>query len=235
MAKNSPPWSRSQARRLDREAPERLGMPSLLLMENASAALAAAIRQICGENEAPGELVFLCGPGNNGGDGYAAARRFLGGGLPTSILALDAPDPSRAPDAALNREIFLRSGGRLEPLPAPDRLPDRLRAREALLVDALFGTGLSRPLEGRALALVEAVARAGRPVVAVDLPTGLDADSGEVLGAAIPARVTVTFAAPKRGFALGEGPALVGRIVVADLGVPPWLVEEIGRWSEDRQ
>jgi NAD(P)H-hydrate epimerase len=202
-------------------------MPSLLLMENASAAVATAVREVLAGEGSISEVLFLCGKGNNGGDGYAAARRFLGAGIPVSVLALGAPDPARAPDAALNREIYVRAGGRVEPFPAPEIFADRLRSEPCLLVDALFGTGLARPLEGATRALVEAIGSASRPVVAVDLPTGLDADSGAILGAAIPAAVTVTFVAPKRGFTFGSGPSLVGRVVVADLGAPPWLVREI--------
>ncbi len=209
--------TRRSSRELDRMAERVLGIPTLLLMENAGAALAAeALRLLAPPLEG---LLFLCGPGNNGGDGYCAARRLLDDRHRLEVYSLgDRPDPGSA--AGRNRSILENAGLAVPACPRPSELA-RLLQRPVLVVDALFGTGLSRPLEGEAADVVDSVNASGRPVLAADIPTGLDADSGEILGRAIRATETVTFAAPKRGFFLSAGPSHVGKVLVGDLGIPP--------------
>jgi NAD(P)H-hydrate epimerase len=197
----------AQARALDRDAVERLGMPSILLMENAARGVAAAA-QAMGER-----FVVLCGPGNNGGDGLAAARH-LGAGARVFLLA--EPDAQRAPDAALQLRILRNAGFAVEVgrLPEPD-------AERSVWIDALFGTGLTRPLGGAAARWVEFFNAAAGPKLCVDIPSGLHGDRGDVLGVACRADVTVTFEAPKHGLLVPAARALVGRLVVVPLGLPP--------------
>lgn len=198
----------AEARAIDRDAEQRLGMPTILLMENASRAVAEQAAKL-GER-----CVVLCGAGNNGGDGLAAARHL--GRDRCAVYLLAEPDPQKAPDAALQAKI-LRAAGWTLPVGA---LPDLDAHRGAVVVDALFGTGLQRPLAGDALRWVELCNRAAGPKLAVDIPSGLHGDTGAVLGAAVRADVTVTFVAPKVGMTIGDGPRCCGRIVVAGLGLP---------------
>jgi NAD(P)H-hydrate epimerase len=204
----------AQARALDRDAEQRLGMPSLLLMENASRAVAEQAR-LLGER-----FVVLAGPGNNGGDGLAAARHL---GRAASVHLLAEPDPQKSPDAALQLRI-LRAAG--QPV-VTGSLPDPEHGVGAVWIDALFGTGLERPLQGPALQWVQALDAARGRKLAVDIPSGLHGDTGAVLGAAVHADVTVTFAAVKLGMTLGDGPRCCGRIVVTALGLPE---ERAGGW-----
>lgn len=197
----------AEARQIDRDAVDRLGMPSILLMENASRAVAEQARRM-GDR-----YVVLCGPGNNGGDGLAAARHL---GRSGAIHLMAEPDPDRSPDAALQLEILKRAGYRI----VRGRSPEPRDHDGAVWIDALFGTGLTRPLSGDSARWVEAFNSGVGPKLSVDIPSGLHGDSGEVLGVACRADVTVTFAAAKVGLTLPGASDYVGEIVVASLGIP---------------
>jgi len=190
-----------------------LGTPGIVLMERAGRAIVRAITA----RFPPTPTLVLCGPGNNGGDGWVVARRLEALGWPVRVTSL--VDPARLKgDAAA---AFARRAG-----PWSAELPGELDDRW-LVVDALFGTGLDRPLEGTARAWVERLARHGGPIVAVDVPSGVDGASGVVLGAAAPARLTVTFCRPKPGHLLLPGRELAGELVVADIGIPDSVVAEV--------
>lgn len=195
-----------QARAIDRDAVERLHMPTLLLMENAARAVAEQARAM-GER-----FVVLAGTGNNGGDGLAAARHL---GRNCTVHLLGEPDPAKSPDAALQLRI-LRAARYPVLVSAPAFDPQG----RCVWIDALFGTGLQRPLEGAALAWVQRFNEATGPKLCVDIPSGLHGDTGAVLGDACRGDVTVTFVAPKVGMTIGAGPHLCGRVVVAPLGLP---------------
>ncbi len=197
----------SQARQIDRDAVEKYGMPSILLMENASRAVAEEARKL------GVRYVVLCGPGNNGGDGLAAARLL---GPRGAIHLMAEPDPNRSPDASLQLEILRRAGYPIVVGEPPD--PDE--HRHAVWIDGLFGTGLTRPLTGEGARWVEVFNAGAGPKLSVDIPSGLHGDTGEVLGVACRADVTVTFAAAKVGLTVKNAKRFVGRIVVAPLGVP---------------
>ncbi|MDX1485420.1 MAG: NAD(P)H-hydrate dehydratase, partial [Alphaproteobacteria bacterium] len=162
----------------------------------------------------------LSGPGNNGGDGFVIARHLAAAGWPVRLALLGEEGRLRG-DAALNAGRRRAAGGDIEP-PTPDVLDGA-----GLVVDALFGAGLARALEGAALALIEAVSAAGLPVVAVDMPSGVDGDSGRVLGAAAAARLTVTFFRKKPGHLLLPGKALAGEIEVIDIGIPDAVLADV--------
>lgn len=180
------------------------GVSGQVLMDNAGAAVADAIRSRWN----PRPVVVLCGPGNNGGDGFVIARRLAEAGWPVRLGLLGARESLKgdAADAA-ERWTGLTETAETEML-----------AGKPLVVDALFGAGLTRPLEGTARVLVEAMA--GCDVVAVDVPSGVHGDSGAILGTAPKAALTVTFFRRKPGHLLLPGRALCGATVVADIGIP---------------
>jgi hydroxyethylthiazole kinase-like uncharacterized protein yjeF len=159
----------------------------------------------------------LCGPGNNGGDGFVAARHLADAGWPVKLALLGSPEKLSA-EAAHAASLW---NGPLEPLSA------ECLEGAGIVIDAIFGAGLSRPLDGKALALVETLAGRQMPTCAVDIPSGLDGASGTVLGAAAPAELTVTFFRKKPGHLLYPGRGLCGDVLVADIGIPASVLDEI--------
>lgn len=220
--------TRAEVRELDRRAVQDYGVPSLLLMENAGRACAAAAAELLVGGR--GEVVVLCGPGNNGGDGLVVARTLWNRGRDARVLWIGGRSAEEGSgDVRANARMWRALGREIEPvvsLQDADELGRSLE-RADVVVDALFGTGLSRPVEGLFARVIRAVNRSGRAVLAVDVPSGLDADRGEVLGEAIRATRTVTFVAPKAGFERGRAPDLLGRWEVAEIGIPRPLLEAL--------
>jgi NAD(P)H-hydrate epimerase len=219
--------SRAEMRALDRRASEEYGMPSIVLMENAGRACAEeALRVLAGTRAGP--VLVLCGPGNNGGDGLVIARTLHNRGVEVRALFVGprAKLAQAAADVGTNLRLWTGLGQTLatvEDARGADAL-EQSCDRAELVVDALFGTGLDRPLCEPWTSAIRAVNASRRPVLAVDLPSGLDADTGAELGAAVRAAVTVTLVARKPGLALGRGPERAGRVVVAEIGIPrAWL------------
>ena len=185
------------------------GVPGSLLMEHAAQGVADALRR-----RAPGGCaLFLCGPGNNGGDGYAAARLWKQQGGRSVIVELS---PDAKGDAGLNRTLALLAE---IPIRAASLLHGQLPDCD-IIVDALFGTGLSRPVDGPAAVLIHLANESGRPIVAVDIPSGLDGTTGKPTGPRIIASETVTFHRMKPGLLLGEGPRFCGEITVHPILIP---------------
>ena len=223
----TPVMSRDDVRELDRATIES-GTASLELMERAGACIVESLQRR--RNELLGRacrqqprVLIVAGSGNNGGDGYVLARLLrIAGWMPQ--VAHVGRDPKDEGDCAVNRERWLAEGGRILDAGATRELLAPGGAREVdLIVDALFGTGLDRDLDGDATATVEAVNRYAAhnaiAVVAVDVPSGLCADTGDVLGCAVRARLTVTLGAAKPGLFVGSGPDFSGRVDVADIGL----------------
>ena len=228
-----PVLGRDAVRELDRRAIEERGVPSLLLMENAGRACADEALDMLDDEEAPvgdAPVVILCGPGNNGGDGLVIARSLLEGAVLARVVLVGGAErlERASADVRANARRWRDLGCALESVESEEDVerlaPDLERA--PLVVDALFGTGLTRPLEGVFAGVIEAANRSGAPILAVDLPSGLDADTGEVLGTAVRAARTVSFVAAKPGFTRGAGPELCGRVRVAEIGIPRDLVED---------
>jgi hydroxyethylthiazole kinase-like uncharacterized protein yjeF len=220
-------------READRHTIEDLGVPGLELMENAAAGVVDALRECYPEAR---RILILCGRGNNGGDGLAAARLLAGGGLEIKVLLFAKPE-HLSPDAAENFRqaestgvsIVVVEGEDLSALDielAPDP-PD-------LVVDALLGTGIDRPLGGRLAHVVQKIEGAALVVVAVDVPTGLSGSSAGVPGPVMPAELTVTFAALKHCHVLPPACLHCGEVAVVDIGIPPSVVENGSdlRWVE---
>jgi ADP-dependent NAD(P)H-hydrate dehydratase / NAD(P)H-hydrate epimerase len=191
------------------------GVPGIVLMENAGAAVARAIA----ERFAPRPALVLCGPGNNGGDGFVAARHLASRGWPVQVALLGARERLRG-DAAQAAGAWHGAVLPLDPALVPGA---------QLVADGLFGAGLARPLDGAARDAIEAVGRADVPVVAIDIPSGVHGDTGTVLGAAPRAALTVTFHRAKPGHFLLPGRDHVGELVVADIGIPEGAIDASGR------
>ena len=210
-------YSAAQVRELDRCAIERHGIPGYELMTRAGHAALDTLRRAWPQARS---VCVLCGPGNNGGDGYVLARVARAQNLRTYVVALT--DPQRlAGDARHAYEDFAAACGACE-----DWRPALLQEVD-VVVDAVFGTGLSRTVEGRAADVFDCVNTTGRPVLALDIPSGLHADTGHALGTALRADVTITFIGRKVGCYLGSGPDTVGRLVFDDLGVPPAVYDAL--------
>lgn len=214
-----PVLTREQSRDLDQKLIA-AGVPSLLLMENAGRGAAEVIERQLPEARS---LCVVCGPGNNGGDGFVLARRWLTLGKPVKVHVHGAL-ASLSVDARVQYLAYLAVGGQLL---SRTELESSC-AQADVVVDALFGTGLSRPIEGAVADLVRAINSQPKPVVALDLPSGLDANTGARLGECVQATFTVSFATAKRGCATFAGAKLSGRVFVVDIGAPLPLVQLSG-------
>lgn len=203
-------YSAAQVRAMDAHAIGQLGIPGYTLMCRAGE---AAFEQLGEGWPDARELLVLCGAGNNAGDGYVLARLALHAGLSVTVAALSDPAGLRG-DAAQAWQDFSAAGGRHRPFE-----PALLRST-ALVVDALLGTGLDREVTGDYASCIRALNESGKPVLALDLPSGLNADTGAVMGLAVRATHTITFVGLKSGLFLGAGPDHVGELSFATLGVP---------------
>jgi NAD(P)H-hydrate epimerase len=220
------PLSREEVRLVDSRAAEELSMPTVILMENAGRGAAAWIR----DQGVPSgtKVLILCGPGNNGGDGGVVARHLDLWGHSVRVIWF-TPASRLKGDAAVQFQILERAGFDQA---CWDDGPSNIRGRldAALMgadcvVDALLGTGLTRPVEGILREVIVAVNRSSKPIFALDLPSGLDADSGQPLGEAIRAHATITFVAPKLGFTAPGAADYTGAVTVVEIGVPRVLLE----------
>jgi NAD(P)H-hydrate epimerase len=214
-----------QVRDLDRRAIEEYDLPSLVLMENAGRGAAELLISL----GIHGPVAICCGKGNNGGDGMVMARHLHNQGIPVVVHLFVKPEDLTG-DAALHWSIVNKASIRTRVWPVVNdaSLTEELAAAE-WIVDALFGTGLDGPVRtplDRAIAAINASPGA---TFAVDIPSGLNADSGEPMGTTIRARHTATFVAPKAGFANPAARAWLGRVHVLDIGAPRRLLDETVR------
>jgi NAD(P)H-hydrate epimerase len=222
----NPILSREQIRRIDQLAIERYGMVGLVLMENAGRNAAALLRDSYGP---VGRALIFCGPGNNGGDGFVIARHLHNAGW--SVRLALAGDPTRmTPDAKANHAIV--QGMRLDISEAPDvETQAGLAASihpDDVVVDALLGTGFRGEVRSPTAELIHALnASARRAMIAVDVPSGLDCNTGAPSNATIQADLTITFVAAKKGFTAASATPYVGRVEVVDIGAPRELLDEV--------
>ena len=214
--------TRAQVREVDRIAIEEYGIPGVVLMENAARAVAAAAMKLMVDFRTSRTLI-LCGGGNNGGDGLAVARHLHNHGADVELML--TVDPARyAGDALVNWRVVRAMG-----LAVRQATPDAVRAADdRLVIDAIFGTGLAEAPREPFGAIAAAIAESENPVLAVDLPSGLDCDTGEPLGdAAVVADRTVTFVAEKAGFSNPRAARYLGEVVVGDISCPRELISRV--------
>jgi ADP-dependent NAD(P)H-hydrate dehydratase / NAD(P)H-hydrate epimerase len=211
-------------RKYDEYAIDTWGIPSAVLMENAGRSTYRLMKEryLSGR----GRVAILCGKGNNGGDGFVIARYALRDGLETDVFLSGDPSGVRG-DAQLNMELFKALGGKVTVVEDGITLDDRLRASD-IVVDALFGTGLAKEVTGIEKAMIEAINRSGKAVIAVDIPSGLDGLKGVPLGVAVNATHTYTYGYPKIGLLLHPGLAYRGRMTVVDISLPTSAEKNIG-------
>ncbi|MFN0056634.1 MAG: NAD(P)H-hydrate epimerase [Planctomycetales bacterium] len=228
LPRHKPSWpmTRAEVRDVDRRALEQYGIPGVVLMENAGRGAAELLLSL----GARGPVVICAGKGNNGGDGFVMARHLDGAGIAVRVLLFC--DPSELTrDAAVHYGILQAAGlagsvyrSVTDPLPL-----ERELASADWIVDALLGTGAKGPARPPLSQVIEAINRSGRFVLAVDIPSGLDCDTGEPLGACVKAHHTVTFVARKIGFEMPGALGWTGQVSVAPIGIPRKLVTDLLR------
>jgi NAD(P)H-hydrate epimerase len=215
----------AQMREADRYTIDEIGIPSLVLMENAGRQVVAAI-EAAYEAQLNGRIAVLCGRGNNGGDGFVVARTLMQRGVDCAVFVIGVVAEVRG-DARVNLDILGRLG--VTVVEINDEQTWELHFSEisqcSLIVDAIFGTGLSQALRGMLETVVADINASGIPIVSIDLPSGLSADTPQLVGDCIDASMTVTLAAPKLPLILPPGEAHAGDVVIADIGVPTEVIE----------
>ncbi|HLJ11997.1 MAG TPA: NAD(P)H-hydrate epimerase [Planctomycetaceae bacterium] len=218
------PLTRQQVRDVDRRAIAEYGLPGVVLMENAGRGAAELLVRL----GASGRIVICAGKGNNGGDGFVIARHLGFSEIQTSVLLFCQPEDLTG-DAALNYRVLAKAGQEMIVMgAAPDvaRL-DRHLAAADWIVDALLGTGTQGAIREPYLTAIAAINRSGKKVLAVDLPSGMDCDTGQSLGACVRADHTATFVARKVGFDAPAAAPFTGQVHVIDIGVPRRLLTDI--------
>jgi NAD(P)H-hydrate epimerase len=211
-------YSVEAVREVDREAIERLGIPGYTLMTSAAM---EALDEAIALYPAAKRWQVVCGAGNNGGDGYVLAKLAAQRGISVSVIAIAAPEKLTG-DAAIAYADYVADGGRVESWQgAPD-------AHAEMIVDALLGSGLDRDVDGQYADVIDAINVHPAPVMALDIPSGVDGDTGAIRGTAVRANLTVTFVGLKTGLFLNDGPDCVGELRFSDLQIPHKCYEQSG-------
>lgn len=215
--------TRDEVRAFDFHAINNLGIPGVVLMENAGRTCAEFIIEKLKDIKAPKVCIF-CGTGNNGGDGYVIARHLSNKNFKIKV-AICGDKKKIKGDAKINLDILERMGESIECFDLvkeniDERFENLINGSE-MIVDALFGTGLNGQLRGEYAKLINIINNANLPILAVDIPSGLDCDTGELLGAAVKANYTVTFVAVKKGFISKKASLYTGQVIVASIGIVP--------------
>jgi NAD(P)H-hydrate epimerase len=214
--------TRAEVRELDRRAIEYYGIPGVVLMENAGRAVAEEAVKMLPTKDTK-RVALFCGKGNNGGDGFVAARHLNNHGVEVEVYLLcKSEEVASSLDAYTHLGIIQKMGLPVREVITPKEVKEilpRLKGSD-LLIDALLGTGLTGNVREPYKTLIKGLNSLGSPMLSVDIPSGLDCDEGLPLGVAVKATKTVTFILPKVGFFKNQGPAYVGELVVADIGIP---------------
>lgn len=220
------PVDAATARGLDSLATAEFDIPSLVLMEHASRGIAEICARLTPDG---GPILICCGPGNNGGDGYGAARFLRSWGHGVQVLQMSRERPGSR-DSSVEVALAAHLGPIDNAWEQPELLWEALESRPALVVDALFGVGLTRPLEAPYTAWIEVLNDSGVAVLAVDVPSGMHTDTGAPQPVCVQAAVTATMAAPKQGFSPGAaGARAAGHVIELEIGLPRQLLRDLER------
>ena len=218
--------TREEMRELDRKAIEEYKIPGIVLMENAGRNVAEGILKMLDDPQ-QAKVAILCGKGNNGGDGFVVARHLHNHSIHVDVfLIARVSDILKDGDAGTNLQILLTTKipvNEILDIPGVNNILKELRNYN-ILADALFGTGLSGDVREPFKTLIHGVNNLNKPIISVDIPSGLDCNTGKILGAAIKATKTVTFAIAKKGFFLNGGPSYTGKVIVSDISIPRELI-----------
>jgi NAD(P)H-hydrate epimerase len=214
--------TRAQVREIDRRAIEEFGITGAVLMENAGRGVVEVMQQL----GITSPVHIVCGKGNNAGDGFVIARHLDLLDIEVVVHRCSKAEELTG-DAAMNYRIIDLSGLNIIPYTSMESLGQQLRQASGI-VDALLGTGLTGTVRSPFAEIIRSMNKSGKPILAVDLPSGMDADTGEPLGETIQARHTVTFVAPKKGFGHSDASRYTGQVHVASIGVPRCLLAEYG-------
>lgn len=217
----------AEMQEMDRLAIEELGIPGVVLMENAGRGVAGAFL----DHFSPSQndtVVILCGRGNNGGDGYVVARYLRQAGFKVIVIVLSQLERVSG-DARTHLEIIRKMGMQVYEAPNAETWKDnRTRLRSSgFIVDAIFGTGLNAPVRGFYGTVIDDINASGKPVLSIDIPSGLSADSGQVLGTAVQADLTITFGFAKLGHMVYPGAEKTGDLIGIDIGIPDWVSDKV--------
>lgn len=219
--------TREEMRELDRRAIEDYGIPGIILMENAGRGVAIEVLKML-KRPQESKVAILCGKGNNGGDGFVVGRHLYNNGVTVDVyLTTKISNVLSDGDAATNLKILLNMKLNIKEICTVDEVAQVLPqlSKYSVIVDALFGTGLTGAVREPIKSMIEGVNKLNIPVVAVDIPSGLDCNTGEILGTAIKATKTVTLCCPKVGFFKNEGPSCVGELVTVDISMPRQVIQ----------
>lgn len=212
-----------QMKELDRKAIEEMGIPGLTLMENAGRGVVEHLEKELGSLNGK-RVAIVCGPGNNGGDGFVCSRYLKDRGAEPVCILLGKVESLKG-DARTNAERLVESGAKIRELDGGAELRPLLEQSD-VIVDAVFGTGLSKPAQGLFAEAIAAINRAGRYTVSVDIPSGVEADTGAGFDPAVNADLTVAMALPKVGHVLFPAAAHTGKLAVTDIGIPAEVLNE---------
>lgn len=210
---------------VDKIAIRQIGIPSLVLMENAGRQTAEAVKAYIKRKARPA-VGIVCGVGNNAGDGFVAARHLLNSGAKLTVFLIGTAEQLKE-DAKVNYKILKKLGVPVRLIKAPQDITLRDFADLDVIVDALFGVGLNRPIRDPFSAIIKRINFAKKYVISVDVPSGIDATTGDVMGVCVKASRTVTFTAVKKGLLKKEGVKAAGTIEVADIGIPRTLLNKV--------
>lgn len=215
--------TREEIFKIEQETEEKYGIKRLILMENAGRQLAEIVKKEMGNFKGKKIFVF-CGRGNNGGDGFVAARYLFNWDVEVEVYYCGNPE-NFTDISFLNFDILNKMGVKIISLAKCDIY--KLKYKEAdLIVDALLGTGIKGEVRGEMKELINMINRGGKRIISADIPSGLDANKGKVCGVCVKADITVSFGFGKKGFYINDGPEYCGEIKIVDIGFPKFFYKE---------
>ena len=217
-----------QMREIDRRTIEEYGIPSIVLMENAGRQAYEVAKKMLGKDLTKKKAAVICGKGKNGGDGFVVARYLLNYGANIYVFLLGDVS-SLAEETLINFQILKKCRIEIDEVKTSNEIKGIENALKSadLVIDAILGIGVRGEVKSPLKDVIEIINSSGKHVMSIDIPSGLDGDTGDVLGVCVKATATVTMGAVKNGFFLKDGPSHVGELTVADIGIPSALLKRL--------